>query len=137
VNNVFLPLYTEIAGELRTAYPGIFVTQEWVDIPAQFPCVSFMEADNYVDRTMMDNTLKENGTYITLTVTVFSNKQNGKRFECIEKISFIDDLLRVKNATRIGRAESYRDSEKKIYMMTARYRLRCSENADGSYTFYT
>lgn len=138
MTNVQPQLFTEIATEVRSQFPGTFVTGEWVDAPAQFPCVSIVEADNYFDRSSFDNTLKENLAVLMYQVTVFSNKQTGKRFQCVEILSLIDDMFRMKNAIRIGRTESYVDpSTKKIYQMTARYRVRVKDDGEGNYTFYT
>lgn len=137
MTNVQPYLYTAIATEVRSQFPGTFVTGEWVDKPSEFPCVSIVEADNYLDQNSIDNSLKENLAVLMYQVTVFSNKAEDKRFECVQILSLIDDMLRQKNAVRLARVESYTDSEKRIYQMTARYRVRVSDNGNGDFTFYT
>lgn len=133
MRNVFPALFTDIATPVRAEFPGTFVTGERISAPAQFPCVMVIEADNYEDRRYINNTLTEQITALMYEITVFSNLQGGKRSQCIEILSLIDDIMKRKNATRIARVEGYFDSEAKIYMVTARYNLK----TDGTnyYTF--
>ena len=138
MTDVFNDIFTYVAAAVRTEYPGTFVTGEWVNAPARFPTVSIVEADNYVDTYSRDNSLQENGTVLMYQITVYSNLQTNKRYECAKILGFIDDLLRVKNFSRIARSESYMDAEKTIYTMTARYRVRVGKREqDGSFDLYT
>lgn len=130
--DIFNRMFTDAATAARSAHPGTFVTGERIGAPSKFPCVMFVEADSYEDRRYMDNTLTERVTTLMYEITVFSNKQDGKRAECIEILSTIDDVMKRKNGTRIARVEGYFDSESKIYMVTARYRLA----TDGT-NYYT
>lgn len=131
--NIFNRIYTDVASAVRTAHSGTFMTGERLAKPSKFPCVMFIEADNYEDRASIDNSLKENIASLMYEITVFSNKSNGKRAECIDILSTIDTEMKHKNASRIARVEGYFDTESKIYMVTARYRLK----TDGTnlYTF--
>lgn len=132
MTNVFNYIFTEIATPVRESFSGVFVTGERINKPPQFPCVEVVEADNYEVATSIDNTLRENLTALMYEVTVFSNKQFGKRFECIDILSQIDTILKRMNANRIARIEGYFDSEASIYTIKARYRLK----TDGT-NFYT
>lgn len=131
--NIFNRIYTDVASAVRTAHPGTAITGERLAKPSKFPSVMFIEADSYEDTGYMDNTLTERITALMYEITVFSNKSDGKRAECIDILSTIDTEMRRKNATRIARVEGYFDTESKIYMVTARYRLK----TDGTnlYTF--
>lgn len=133
MTNIFNWVFTQIATPVRESHPGIFVTGERIPGPSRFPCVEVVEADNYEDRSGIDNTLKENLTALMYEITVFSNKTSGKRSECIEILSEIDTTMKLMNATRIARIEGYFDSAATIYMVKARYRLK----TDGTnlYTF--
>lgn len=138
MTDVFNDIFTYLATAIRTEYPGCFVTGEWVNAPTQFPTVYIVEADNYEDVNSRDNSLRENGTVLMYQIAVFSNLTSGKRYECAKILGFIDDLLKSKNFTRIGRAEAYADTEKTIYQMTARYRVRVgAREQDGSFSLYT
>ena len=131
MTNIFNEMFTDIANPVRTAFPGTFVTGERVPVPAKFPCVAVIEADNYEDRRSIDNSGVERLTVLMYEITVFSNKQTGKRSQCIEILDLIDGIMKRKNASRIARVEGYFDSESTIYTIQARYRLK----TDGIYLY--
>ena len=133
MTDIFNRIFTPLATMLRQNHSGIFVTGERVPAPSVFPSVVFIEADSYEDQRSMDNSLRENITALMYEVTVFSNKVGGKRSECVEILSEIDDYMKAANARRIARVEGYFDTEAKIYMLTARYNVK----TDGTnlYTF--
>ena len=131
MTNIFNEMFTDIANPVRIAFPGTFVTGERVPVPAKFPCVAVIEADNYEDRRSIDNSGVERLTVLMYEITVFSNKQTGKRSQCIEILDLIDGIMKRKNASRIARVEGYFDSESTIYTIQARYRLK----TDGTYLY--
>jgi hypothetical protein len=124
VIDVFNQIYTDVATAVRTDYPGTFVTGERLNKPSKFPTVMVIEADNYEPPESVDNSLRENLAALMYEITVFSNKTSGKRSECIDILSTIDEVMKHKNGRRIARVEGYFDSEATIYMVTARYRLK-------------
>lgn len=128
MTDIFNWIFTEIATPIRESVPGVFVTGERINSPPKFPCVEVVEADNYEIQSGTDNTLTERLTGLMYEITVFSNKQFGKRSECISILSQIDTIMKRKNAIRIARIEGYFDSEASIYLIKARYRL----NTDGA-----
>ena len=129
--NVFPKVFTDIATPLRTTYSDIYITGERINQPPKFPCVMVVEADNYEDARFSDNSLTEKVAALLYEITVFSNKAQGKRSQCVEILSDIDDIMKRKNATRFSRIEGYFDSESTIYFTTARYRLK----TDGTYWY--
>ena len=122
--NVFNSVFTDIATPVRAATPGVFLTGERIAAPTKFPCVTVVEADNYEDTQYRNNTLTEQITSLMYEITVYSNLTSGKRSQCIEILQIIDDVMKRKNGTRIARVEGYLDAEAKIYMVTARYRMK-------------
>ena len=71
-------IFTAVATVLRTAYPGIYVTGEYVPLPPSLPAVSIMESDNKVYQRM--RTLRiENAASVMYEVNIYSNKASGKR----------------------------------------------------------
>lgn len=131
MTNIFNEMFTDIANPVRAAFPGAFVTGERVPVPAKFPCIAVIEADNYEDRRSIDNSGIERLTVLMYEITVFSNKQTGKRSQCIEILDLIDGIMKRKNASRIARVEGYFDSESTIYTIQARFRLK----TDGTYLY--
>lgn len=129
--DIFNRNFTDVATAVRATFPDIYIAGVRMNKPPQFPSVMFVEADSYEDERYRDNTARENVTALMYEITVFSNKQDEKRAECIEILSIIDDVMRRKNARRIARVEGYFDVESTIYMVTARYRMK----TDGSYYY--
>lgn len=131
--DVFHSVFTEIKTAVVAECPDANVTGQRIAEPTKFPCVTVVEADNYEDPRYMDNSLTERVTALMYEITVFSNIQGGKRDQCIGILQIIDTLLKRKNATRIARIEGFFDAQGKIYMVTARYRVK----SDGTrwYTF--
>lgn len=122
--NVFNSVFTAIATTVRASVPGVTLTGERIAAPTKFPCVTVVEADNYEDPQYINNTLTEQVTALMYEITVFSNLTSGKRSQCIEILQIIDDVMKRKNGTRMARVEGYFDTEGKIYMVTARYRMK-------------
>lgn len=89
--NVETEIFNIIAKAVRTAYPGAYVVGEYINAPAQFPCVSIEEINNTAyDRTQSSGCL-ENHADITYEVNIYSNKTSGKKSECREIASLIDN----------------------------------------------
>ena len=72
-------VYTLVAQLLRTIYPKINISGEYVNEPSSFPHVSFVLTDNSVipDMTGMDKELSQ----VMFEVNVYSNKKTGKKTE--------------------------------------------------------
>ena len=65
-------VYSTVANELRTAFPGISVYGEYIESPANFPAVTIVEADNRV-LTNMRTVKIENAASVMYEVNVYSN----------------------------------------------------------------
>lgn len=119
----FNELYTNIATAVRTAHTGAFVTGERIPAPEKFPCVAIIEADRYEDQMSVDNSLTEKLVVMMLEVNIFSNKQTGKRSECVGILSTVTDTFKSKNGRMLSKVEGYFDQKCTIYMIQARFRL--------------
>lgn len=115
-------VYTPIAGALRDAFSGIFVSGEYVKAPSSFPHASIVEMDNYTSTDRMDTSDTERFATIMYEVNVYSNKAVGKKTECKEIMAFIDDLMYKMNFKRLSLAPVPNMDDATIYRMTARYR---------------
>lgn len=116
-------VYTPIAGALRDAFSGIFVSGEYVKAPSSFPHVSLVEMDNYTSADRLDTADEERFSTLMYEVNVYSNKTSGKKSECKKIIGFIDDLMYKMNFKRLSLAPVPNMDDATIYRMTARYRV--------------
>lgn len=120
-------LYTVIASSLRSQYPGIFVSGETVLAPAQFPCVSIEETDNYSYRNSQDSGSNENHANLMYEINVYTNKAQGKKSECKTIFNTVDEIFTNIGFTRtMKRPVSMDDSTK--YRLIGRYTATVSKN---------
>lgn len=120
-------VFTKIASELRSQFTGINVYGEDVRSPSQFPCVSIVEADNYTVKSTQDSGSNENHANLMYEVNVYSNKTSGKKTECKEILSVIDDILLGLGFTRTMKNSVSMD-DATIYRMVTRYTAIVSTN---------
>lgn len=126
--NLESPLFTELATALRIAYPGIFVTGEHVPIPANFPAVSIVEADNATDKRSRTNSQEEQFAEVMYEVNVYSNRTQGKKAEARTIISTIDTMLLEYGFERVMLQPIPNLDDATIYRMIGRYRAVVSSN---------
>lgn len=120
-------VFTKIASELRSQFTGINVYGDDVRSPSQFPCVSIVEADNYTVKSTQDSGSNENHANLMYEVNVYSNKTSGKKTECKEILSVIDDILLGLGFTRTMKNPVSMD-DATIYRMVTRYMAIVSTN---------
>ena len=122
MNNIFPQVYDPIAKALRTNFDGIYVTGEYVDAPPQFPAVSIIEADNYIDTDTISSSRDERYSIVMFEVEVFTNKKGQKQTQAREILSFIDAILYDLNFTRLSVNPVPNMANNSIYRLVARYR---------------
>jgi len=121
-------IFTQIATAVRAQYPKIFTTGEYVSAPSSFPCVSLVEIDNATFRKTQTQDSKENHAAVTYELNVYSNKKTGKKAECKEIASFVDELLAELNFTRMLLEPIPNAQDATIYRMLGRYRAVIDRN---------
>lgn len=121
-------VFSEVAKKVRTKFPNIYVTGEYVKSPSSFPCVSLVEIDNATFRNSQTTESQENHVAVTYEVNVYSNKTKSKKAECKEIVAFIDEILMGLNFTRIMLEPVPNQNDATIYRMLGRYRAVVSRN---------
>ena len=115
-------VYTPIATALRSEFPDISVSSEYVRSPEQFPHVTLIESDNYITLEHLDSSDAEKLVTMMYEVNVYSNKAVGKKSECRAIMRLIDSMMYSMNFTRLSLAPIPNMDDATIYRMTARYR---------------
>ena len=121
-------IFNEVSKQVRTKYPKIFMTGEYVKSPSSFPCVSLVEVDNATFRNTQTTEGKENHAAVAYELNVYSNKTKGKKAECKEIAAFIDDLMMGLNFTRTMLEPVPNQNDATIYRMLGRYRAVVSRD---------
>ena len=88
-------IFSAVAESLRSAFPGIIVKGEYVDIPSQFPTVTIDEIRNVP--FSVDTGRVNKYANVTYRVQVFSNKEDGKRAEARKIYNKVDEVLQQYN----------------------------------------
>lgn len=121
-------IFSEVAEQVYEKYPEVFMTSEYVKSPSSFPCVSLVEIDNATFSSTQTTEGNENHVTVTYELNVYSNRDVGKKSECKEIISFIDELLLGLNFTRTMLEPVPNLEDATIYRMLGRYRAIISKN---------
>lgn len=116
------PLFTEIAGALRSTYPGITVYGEYVPAPAGFPSVSIVEMDNSTFLPTWSNRATEQYALVMYEVNVYSNLTRGKKAQAKAIMDTIDGLLQAYGFERMICQPIQNMNDATIYRMVGRYR---------------
>lgn len=120
-------IFNEVSAKVRDQYPDIFMTGEYVKTPSSFPCVSLVEVDNATFRNTQTTESKENHVAAMYELNVYSNRTKGKKAECKEIASFIDEILMGLNFTRTMLEPVPNQDNATIYRMLGRYRAVISK----------
>lgn len=124
-------IYTKIVTMLRTQFPGISVSGEYVNSPAHLPHVSIEQTDNYIAENRIDTSDAERFDVIAFDINVYSGSTLGKKSECKAIMSAIDSLMYTYNFKRLSLSPVPNRDDTTVYRMTARYRAE----TDGTYLY--
>lgn len=121
-------IFDYVAKALRAAHPGVDVTAEYVEMPARFPHVSLVEADNRViDRARTSDEI-ENGVTVMWEMNVYSNKASAKKSEAKAIAATADELFKSINFTRTFRQQVPNLRDATIYRIVCRYQAIIDKN---------
>lgn len=120
-------IYDYAAKALRAAHTGIDVAAEYVEMPAKFPHVSIVEADNRVLERMRTNNI-ENAIQSMFEVNIYSNKASGKKSEAKAIANTLDEVLSGIGFTRTFREQIPNLRDATIYRIVCRYEAVIDKN---------
>lgn len=126
--NVENEIFDIVAKAVRNAYPGIYISGEYVKSPSKFPAVSLIEMDNsaYIQSQTSDSV--ENHAELMYELNVYSNKTSGKKSECKAIAALIDNEMAALNFSRIMLQPIPNLEDATIYRMLGRYRAVASKD---------
>ena len=78
-------VFTNLATAIRTAYPTASVYGEFVEVPASFPCISIVEADNRVLERTRDLDGVEHYAQLMYEINIYTNDTSGKKTKAKEQ----------------------------------------------------
>lgn len=101
---------------------------DYVNAPSKFPHIEIVQTDSYTRLDSQDNTFVEKAVTLLFEVTVYSNKQAGKRAECRDLMKDVDDYMHRLNMTRESMSFVDNMANNSIARLVARYRVIADEN---------
>ncbi len=123
--NIEEDVFDYIANSLEKEFSEVTVGDE-TRTPASFPFVSVVEADNYAYEKTKDSGSLENHAVLMYEVNVYSNKTVGKKRECKDIFSYIDELFQKIGFVRTGKSTiSINDATG--YRLVGRYKAVASK----------
>ena len=120
-------IYDYAAKALRAAHTGIDVAAEYVEMPAKFPHVSIVEADNRILERMRTNNI-ENAVSVMYECNIYSNKASGKKSEAKAIANTLDGVLSGIGFTRTFREQVPNLRDATIYRIVCRYEAVIDKN---------
>lgn len=109
-----------VSKALHAAYSKILVVGEYVQTPAEIPCVSIVEIDNRIVENMRTLTI-ENAASVTFEVNVYSNKVAGNKEEAKAITASVDSEFEKMGFTRTMKNQVANLNNSKIYRIVCRY----------------
>ena len=120
-------IYDYVAKALRAAHSGIDVTAEYVEVPAKFPHVSIVEADNSVLQRMRTDNI-ENAVSVMYEVNIYSSKPGVRKTEAKAIANTIDSTFAGIGFTRTFRGQIPNLKDATIYRVLCRYEAVIDKN---------
>ena len=126
--NIENEVFNRVNTRVREVFTDIFMVREYVMSPPYFPAVSLVEMDNATRIETIDSGSNENHANVMFEVNVYSNKTAGKKSECKEIITLIDEEMLAMGFSRSTLTPVPNEYDSTIYRMVARYRAAVSSD---------
>lgn len=119
--NIEFGVFDSVADELRSKYPGIFVSGDISSSPAKFPAVSVVEINNSVVSQMRSSSRIEEAALIAFEVNVYSDKIGYNKMEAKDIVASVDRVFSNLGFTRTFCNPVQNLENKNVYRIVARY----------------
>ena len=126
--NVEKDIFTAVSTKIRSLYPDIYMTGEYVKSPPSFPAISLIEADNSMYSYTQTSDEYENHSTLLYDVDIYSNKVKGKKTECRALAALVDKEMAFLGFTRIMLQPIPNMDDATIYRIKGRYRAVVSKD---------
>lgn len=126
--NIENEVFNRVNTRVREVFTDIFMVGEYVMSPPYFPAVSLVEMDNATRIETIDSGSNENHANVMFEVNVYSNKTAGKKSECKEIITLIDEEMLAMGFSRVSLTPVPNEYDSSIYRMIGRYRATVSSD---------
>ena len=126
--DIEIDIFNIVSKKVRAKYSDIYMSGEYVKSPPSLPAISFVESDNATYTSTQTSSENENHASLMYEVNVYSNKIKGKKSECKEIISLIDETMVNLGFERIMMQPIPNMDDATIYRIVARYKAVVSKD---------
>ena len=120
-------MFNKVEEALKERFSKIVVYSDEVAVPSKFPCVTFVEYNNYSYRQMQTGDNVEHYVHVSFQVNAYSNLQSAGKKQCKDMMDVVDDVMRSHGFLR--RLNSPQENiQRNIHRRVARYSGIVAEN---------
>ena len=116
-----IDIFDEMARIVYAGWPTAYVTGEYVERPASFPCVTIIETVNQEDTSRRDSSGEEKAALLSYVVNVYSNSVTEAKQQCRAIMSALDDRFRFYNFARAFVRPVNNASDPTVYRLVGRW----------------
>ena len=114
-------LFTKVATALRSEFPDIYVSGEYVSQPPPFPAVFIQEMENSVNRATRDTGGIENFADVMYQVDVYTNRTKLRKSQAKDIMDIVDGEFAKMGFTRSFLNPVPNMDDATIYRLTGRW----------------
>ena len=121
-------IFTKTANAVLADYPTCRIVNAFIYAPDNFPCVAIVFSDDGMTYKMRDSSKADNFRDISITIDVFSNKQDGKKTEAEDIMQTVIDTLIPYNFTMVSCKPASNINNASNYRITATFTATVDKN---------
>ena len=130
-------VFDSVSKTLKAAHSSVTVVGEFVEVPAKFPAVTLVEADNRVNTRWRTCESMENAVTVMYELNVYSNKTKGKKAEAKAIADTADSAMAELGFMRTFRQQIPNLKDATIYRIVCRYSGMLIPDDNGMTYVYT
>ena len=126
-------VYTTVHDAIKAEFPNCSISDVPPELKSRFPFVTIREDNNRSDWHTFDNDPKEHQAILVYEISVYSNKQNGRKQECKKILEVADRKMQDMLFARVQKHE-LPTVDRTIMRLYARYEAVADEpeTVDGN-----
>lgn len=121
-------VFTQVKQAILADHPGVFIAGDYVDAPADFPCVNIMEMSNTALESTRDSSSNERHSVLMYEVNVYSTKSSGRKTEAKKLAQSADAAFQRLGFTRSMLAPIINAADTSVYRILGRYTAIVDKN---------
>jgi len=119
-------VFNDVSTAVKTSYSSATCYAEYVATPASFPCMTLIEADNFIASNQIDSSGIENYVDVMYECNIFTNLKSGKKTQAYGIANVVDTKMQQLGFRRTMLSQ-IPNEDISIYRLLIRYEGRVSK----------